>query len=45
MDLREIGGRVARERARAGLSQRELAVRAELSQPTLARIEAGSGRR
>lgn len=41
MDLREIGGRVARERARAGLSQRELAVRAELSQPTLARIEAG----
>ncbi|MFJ9658337.1 helix-turn-helix domain-containing protein [Streptomyces griseoflavus] len=41
MDLREIGERVARERAQAGLSQRELAVRAELSQPTLARIERG----
>jgi Zn-dependent peptidase ImmA (M78 family)/transcriptional regulator with XRE-family HTH domain/predicted HTH domain antitoxin len=41
MDLREIGERVARERAQVGLSQRELAVRAELSQPTLARIELG----
>ncbi|MEW1868642.1 helix-turn-helix domain-containing protein [Streptomyces caelestis] len=41
MDLKEIGERVARERAQAGLSQRELAVRAELSQPTLARIELG----
>ncbi|MEU6537967.1 helix-turn-helix domain-containing protein [Streptomyces sp. NPDC047000] len=41
MHLKEIGERVARERGRAGLSQRELAVRAELSQPTLARIETG----
>ncbi len=44
MDLKEIGERVARERAQAGLSQRELAVRAELSQPTLARIETGERR-
>ncbi|MET7904067.1 hypothetical protein ABZS86_22510 [Streptomyces sp. NPDC005355] len=39
MHLKEIGERVARERARAVLSQRELTVRVELSQPTLARIE------
>ncbi|MBP0459497.1 helix-turn-helix domain-containing protein [Streptomyces montanisoli] len=41
MDLRETGERVAQERTQAGLSQRELAVRAELSQSTLARIETG----
>ena len=41
MDLKEIGKRVARERSHAGLTQRELAARAELSQPTLNRIEAG----
>lgn len=41
MQLKEIGERVSRERARAGLNQRELAARAELSQPTLARIERG----
>ncbi|WP_075738466.1 helix-turn-helix domain-containing protein [Streptomyces acidiscabies] len=41
MEYKEIGDRIARERAQAGLSQRELATRAELSQPTLVRIEAG----
>ncbi|PWG12308.1 hypothetical protein DF268_17070 [Streptomyces sp. V2] len=41
MDHKEIGDRIARERAQAGLSQRELAARAELSQSTLVRIEAG----
>ncbi|CAL9505867.1 hypothetical protein SUDANB106_03559 [Streptomyces sp. enrichment culture] len=40
-DLREIGRRIAHERGHAGMSQRELAARAELSQPTLARIEQG----
>lgn len=44
MQFKEIGERVAQERAQAGLNQRELAVRAELSQPTLARIEAGERR-
>ncbi|MFJ9950307.1 helix-turn-helix domain-containing protein [Kitasatospora sp. NPDC091207] len=41
MDIKEIGQRVAQERAHVGLNQRELADRAELSQPTLARIEKG----
>ncbi|WP_406407705.1 helix-turn-helix domain-containing protein [Streptomyces sp. NBC_01643] len=41
MDLKEIGRRVTLERSHAGMTQRELADRAELSQPTLNRIEAG----
>ncbi|MGW4642277.1 helix-turn-helix domain-containing protein [Sphaerisporangium sp. NPDC004334] len=42
MDLQEIGARVKRERERAGFTQRDLAVRAGISQPTLARIELGT---
>ncbi|WP_406144389.1 helix-turn-helix domain-containing protein [Streptomyces sp. NBC_01012] len=41
MNLEEIGRRVALERSHAGMTQRDLAARAELSQPTLHRIEAG----
>jgi Zn-dependent peptidase ImmA (M78 family)/transcriptional regulator with XRE-family HTH domain len=41
MDLQAVGERVRRERERAALNQRELAGRAGLSQPTLARIELG----
>ncbi|WP_198545896.1 helix-turn-helix domain-containing protein [Actinacidiphila yeochonensis] len=41
MDLVLVGERIRRERERAGLSQRELAARAQLSQPTLTRIENG----
>lgn len=41
MNLKEIGRRVALERSHTGLTQRELADRAELSQSTLNRIEAG----
>ncbi|MDX6355608.1 MAG: Helix-turn-helix domain, partial [Streptomyces sp.] len=41
MDLKQIGRRIAHERGHAGLNQRELAARAELSQSTLARIERG----
>lgn len=42
MDLRRVGARVKRARELAGLTQRELAVRAGLSQATLARIELGT---
>ncbi|MGA5641039.1 XRE family transcriptional regulator [Streptomyces sp. CS081A] len=42
MDLKLVGERIRRERGRAGLNQRELAARAQLSQPTLTRIESGS---
>lgn len=41
MNLKDIGTRVAMERSHAGLTQRDLAARADLSQPTLNRIEAG----
>ncbi|MDN3265730.1 XRE family transcriptional regulator [Streptomyces sp. CSDS2] len=41
MDLKLVGERIRRERERAGLSQRDLAARAHLSQPTLTRIETG----
>ncbi|MFE4423650.1 helix-turn-helix domain-containing protein [Streptomyces sp. NPDC056817] len=42
MDLVLVGERIRRERERAGLNQRELAKRAQLSQPTLTRIETGT---
>lgn len=42
MDLKLVGERIRRERERAGLSQRDLAARAHLSQPTLTRIENGA---
>ncbi|MGW4565362.1 helix-turn-helix domain-containing protein [Streptomyces sp. NPDC004561] len=42
MDLVLVGERIRRERERAGLNQRELAARAQLSQPTLTRIENGA---
>ncbi|MFJ6216949.1 helix-turn-helix domain-containing protein [Streptomyces sp. NPDC092296] len=42
MDLKAIGARITRERERAGLSQRELAARADLSQSTLNRMELGT---
>ncbi|NEC66937.1 XRE family transcriptional regulator [Streptomyces sp. SID9727] len=42
MDLVLVGERIRRERERAGLNQRELARRAQLSQPTLTRIETGA---
>lgn len=42
MDLVLVGERIRRERERAGLNQRELAGRAQLSQPTLTRIENGA---
>ncbi|PZT75704.1 MULTISPECIES: helix-turn-helix domain-containing protein [unclassified Streptomyces] len=42
MDLVLVGERIRRERERAGLNQRELAGRAQLSQPTLTRIETGA---
>ncbi|MCX5396686.1 XRE family transcriptional regulator [Streptomyces sp. NBC_00102] len=42
MDLKLVGERIRRERERAGLSQRDLAARAHLSQPTLNRIENGA---
>ncbi|WUH91918.1 XRE family transcriptional regulator [Streptomyces sp. NBC_00433] len=42
MDLVLVGERIRRERERAGLNQRELAARAQLSQPTLTRIEQGA---
>src|SRR5882757_4478042 len=41
MDLKQVGRRIAHERGHAGLNQRELAARAGLSQPTLARVELG----
>lgn len=37
-----LGGRVVRARERAGLSQRSLADRAGISQPTLSRVENGA---
>ncbi|WP_405938016.1 XRE family transcriptional regulator [Streptomyces sp. NBC_00726] len=42
MDLVLVGERIRRERERAGLNQRDLARRAQLSQPTLTRIETGT---
>ncbi|MEO3863747.1 helix-turn-helix transcriptional regulator [Acrocarpospora sp. B8E8] len=42
MDIHAIGERVRSERERAGLTQRELAELADLSQPALARIELGT---
>lgn len=42
MDLVRVGERIRRERERAGLNQRDLAGRAQLSQPTLTRIETGT---
>lgn len=42
MDLKLVGERIRRERERAGLSQRDLAAHAHLSQPTLTRIENGA---
>ncbi|MFL4903761.1 helix-turn-helix domain-containing protein [Streptomyces sp. MMS24-I2-30] len=42
MDLELVGERIRRERERAGFSQRDLAARAHLSQPTLTRIENGA---
>ncbi|MEU2247490.1 XRE family transcriptional regulator [Streptomyces sp. NPDC019224] len=42
MDLVRVGERIRRERERAGLNQRDLARRAQLSQPTLTRIETGA---
>lgn len=41
MDLKLVGERIRHERERAGLTQRDLAARAQLSQPTLNRIESG----
>ncbi|WP_392891850.1 helix-turn-helix domain-containing protein [Streptomyces sp. LN699] len=42
MDLTLVGKRIRRERERAGLNQRDLAARAQLSQSTLTRIENGA---
>ncbi|MBQ0849458.1 ImmA/IrrE family metallo-endopeptidase [Streptomyces sp. BH-SS-21] len=42
VDLQLVGERIRREREHAGLSQRDLAARAHLSQPTLTRIETGA---
>ncbi|MFI0162713.1 helix-turn-helix domain-containing protein [Streptomyces albidoflavus] len=42
MDLVLVGERIRCERERAGLSQRQLAARSQLSQSTLARIENGA---
>ncbi|WP_369029463.1 helix-turn-helix domain-containing protein [Streptomyces adonidis] len=42
MKLEEVGRNIRRERERAGLNQRDLADRAELSQSTLHRIEQGT---
>lgn|GEM_PF-453007 len=42
MDLVRVGERIRRERERAGYTQRQLAARSELSQPTLNRIELGT---
>ncbi len=42
MDLVLVGERIRQERERAGYSQRQLAERSMLSQPTLNRIELGS---
>ncbi|MBZ6135449.1 helix-turn-helix domain-containing protein [Streptomyces olivaceus] len=42
MDLVLVGERIRCERERAGLNQRQLAARAQLSQPTLTRIENGA---
>ncbi|MFJ3662078.1 helix-turn-helix domain-containing protein [Streptomyces sp. NPDC090119] len=41
MDLKLVGERIRSERERAGFNQRDLAARAQLSQPTLTRIENG----
>lgn len=41
MDLVLVGERIRQERERAGYTQRQLAERSELSQPTLNRIELG----
>ncbi|MFE5033177.1 helix-turn-helix domain-containing protein [Streptomyces sp. NPDC056683] len=41
-ELEEVGRHIQRERARAGLNQRNLAEHAGLSQPTLHRIEQGA---
>ena len=42
MDLKAIGARISRERERTGLTQRDLAARADLSQSTLNRMELGT---
>jgi transcriptional regulator with XRE-family HTH domain len=42
VDLVLVGERIRQERERAGYSQRQLAQRSELSQPTLTRIELGT---
>jgi transcriptional regulator with XRE-family HTH domain len=42
MDLAPVGERLRTERERAGLDQRQLADRAELSLPTVIRIETGT---
>jgi Zn-dependent peptidase ImmA (M78 family)/DNA-binding XRE family transcriptional regulator len=42
VDLKLVGERIRRERERAGLTQRDLAARAQLSQSTLTRIETGT---